>query len=316
MTKSTTVETDGSATQTRAPRGAIDRSRLALFFGALVALVIGFSAGTRMFEIDILALTPIYMFTPAIAAVVVLAFRGISPSEVGLRVGNPRWLVVAAIAAPVVLAATALLAAGLSGVALDPTPGLAAEIGLPETLLGGAVAVGVLLGIGLTINAVFAFGEEFGWRGYLLWELAPMGFWKASLAIGAVWGLWHAPVIVAGHNYPSFPLVGIVAMTAICIAMSPLYTYLVIRAESVMAAVFLHGVFNAFGQTFGLFVFTDDALVMELVASPAGIAGIVVFGLIALGIAARGAPSLDRGFIGGGRTVADPGRSSGTEVGS
>jgi len=55
---------------------------------------------------------------------------------------------------------------------------------------------------GDTLNALFGFGEEAGWRGYLLHEWKHMQFWKASLFIGLIWGIWHAPLILLGYNYP------------------------------------------------------------------------------------------------------------------
>ncbi|WP_311172314.1 CPBP family intramembrane glutamic endopeptidase [Halobellus ordinarius] len=157
-------------------------------------------------------------------------------------------------------------------------------------------AFGLVLGLGTTVNAVFAFGEEFGWRGYLLWELAPWGFWKASFTIGALWGVWHAPVIVAGYNYPSFPAIGVVAMTIACISFSPVYTYLVVRSESILAAALLHGVFNGSAGLVIAYAVAGDAVLSELVASPVGAAGIVAFGLVGVGIALSDPPSLTREF--------------------
>nr|WP_305882799.1 CPBP family intramembrane glutamic endopeptidase [Halobellus rarus] len=155
------------------------------------------------------------------------------------------------------------------------------------------------VGAGVTVNAVFALGEEFEWRGYLLWELAPLGFWRASVAIGFLRGVWHAPVILDGYNYPSFPLVGVAAMTAATVAFSPLYTYFVLRARSVLAAGFFHGVFNAAGGT--LLVYTDatDSVLGELVANPVGLAGIAAFVLSTASLVAVGTPSLSRAELTG-----------------
>ena len=62
------------------------------------------------------------------------------------------------------------------------------------------------------INSIAAFGEEWGWRGYLLPRLMPLGKWKAYLLVGVIWGLWHAPLIAIGFNYPGTPVLGIVMM--------------------------------------------------------------------------------------------------------
>jgi membrane protease YdiL (CAAX protease family) len=42
-----------------------------------------------------------------------------------------------------------------------------------------------------------AFGEELGWRGYLLPSLLPIGRRKALLLHGAIWGAWHWPILFA-----------------------------------------------------------------------------------------------------------------------
>src|SRR5436305_814196 len=61
-----------------------------------------------------------------------------------------------------------------------------------------------------------AFGEQWGWRGYLLPRLLPLGQWPALLLSGAIWGLWHAPVILLGYNYPQHPILGVLVMVGTC----------------------------------------------------------------------------------------------------
>ncbi|MFC6875453.1 CPBP family intramembrane glutamic endopeptidase [Halobellus marinus] len=202
----------------------------------------------------------------------------------------------AAVVALPLVGLTLLIAVAVPGVGFDPSANPTPGLGLPSGVLGVVATFGLVLGLGATVNAVFAFGEEFGWRGYLLWELAPWGFWKASAAIGALWGVWHAPVIVAGYNYPSFPVIGVVAMTIACLSFSPVYTYLVIRSESVVAAALLHGVFNGSAGLVIAYAVADEAVLSELVASPVGVAGVIAFGLAAIGIALSGAPPLTREF--------------------
>jgi len=78
------------------------------------------------------------------------------------------------------------------------------------------------------------------------------------------------------------------------------YTYLVIRSESVIAAALLHGVFNGSAGLVVAYAVTDDPGFGELVASPVGVAGVLAFGLAALGIALIGTPSISREFAGAG----------------
>lgn len=97
---------------------------------------------------------------------------------------------------------------------------------------------------GATINAVVAFGEELGWRGFLLREFKAMHFLKASLVIGFIWGIWHAPIILMGHNYPQHPAAGVLMMTILCILLTPLFLYITIKSKSVIAAAIIHGTLN------------------------------------------------------------------------
>jgi membrane protease YdiL (CAAX protease family) len=55
------------------------------------------------------------------------------------------------------------------------------------------------LAIGFSIGCVAALGEEIGWSGFLVPELAKSyGFTTAALTRGIVWSVWHYPMIIAG----------------------------------------------------------------------------------------------------------------------
>ena len=134
---------------------------------------------------------------------------------------------------------------------------------------------------GITVNAVAAFGEELGWRGFLLREFRHLGFWRASLLIGFVWGVWHAPVIMQGHNYPQHPLAGVGMMIIWCMLLTPIFVYVRVKAKSVIAAAIMHGTLNG---TAGL------ALMMvrggnDLTVGLTGVAGFVVLLLVNILIA-------------------------------
>lgn len=282
-------------------KGVIRRRRLALFVGILAVFGVVLAGISSLTDASAVLLAPLYMFTPAIAALAVRFREGVPLSATGVRPGRPRWLLASALVALALVVAALGLSLAVPGVSFDATADPVPGVALPSGVLGVAAVAGLVLVTGATLNALFALGEELGWRGYLLWELAPLGFWKASFAIGGLWGIWHAPVIVEGYNYPSFPLVGVLAMTAACIAFSPVYTYVVVRSKSVLAAALLHGVFNASGGLVLAYSSADGAVLEELVASPVGAAGVVAFALAAVGIATVGTPRLSRGFA-----TADP----------
>ncbi len=282
----------------------ISEIRLTLFFSVLLVQMAGFVAVSWITGISFLALLIPYMFTPMVAALVVCYRDGISLSTVGLRLGRVRWLLVSVVIVFPIVALVTAVSVTVPGIAFDPTASDVPEIDLTAGISDLLPLFGVLLLAALTVNALTAFGEEFGWRGYLVWELAPLGFWKASFLIGAVWGLWHTPGLVAGHNYPSFPYLGILMMTLVCTLWGPLYTYLVVRAGSVLPAALFHGVFNAFAISMA-FTATTSPVLGELVASEVGVAGLIVFGLIAAAIWVTGTPELSRGFAGGERRFSE-----------
>lgn len=281
----------------------VSKGRLGLFLGVLTFLAALFLAISSFTGVSMVALAPAYMFTPLAAGLGVCLAHRISLRDVGLRTGRPRWLVASALVALPLVVLTLALAIAAPGITFDPMaeplPGVEWPAGLP----GVAAAFALVVALGTTVNALFALGEEFGWRGYLLWELAPLGFWKASGAVGVIWGIWHAPVIIEGYNFPSFPMIGVGVMTIACVAFSPLYTYLVFRSGSVLAAALLHGVFNGSAGMVLVYTTAEDAVLADFVANPVGGAGIVAFGLVALLIAALGAPSLTRTFASPARAV-------------
>jgi len=107
------------------------------------------------------------------------------------------------------------------------------------------IQVGSALLAAYTINAFFAFGEELGWRAYMLRELKAQKFLSVSLITGIVWGLWHFPLILIGHNYPDYPAAGVGMMIIWCILLSPVMTYIVIKSKTMITAAIFHGSLNA-----------------------------------------------------------------------
>ena len=95
------------------------------------------------------------------------------------------------------------------------------------------------------INMLFTLGEELGWRGFLLPKLMPLGQWKAVMISGVVWGVWHAPAIAQGHNYPGYPILGIFMMIILCVLLGTIISWMYIATQSPWAAALAHGSFNA-----------------------------------------------------------------------
>lgn len=131
---------------------------------------------------------------------------------------------------------------------------------------------------GFTINAVAGFGEELGWRGFLVRQFQQMKFWKASVIIGFIWGVWHAPVILMGHNYPQHPQIGVAMMTVWCILLTPLFIYFTLKAGSVIAAAIAHGTLNASAGLAIMLIAGGSDLLVGL----SGLSGFIALGILLL----------------------------------
>ncbi len=130
-----------------------------------------------------------------------------------------------------------------------------------------ALAVGGGLLAGFTINGLFAYGEEYGWRGWLADELRPLGAFWANVITGVLWGLWHAPLILLGFNYGTYGRIGTAFMIALCIP----FSFLLWRARevtgSLLAPAILHGAFNGVAGLFAVLLVDTN----PLVAAPTGL---------------------------------------------
>src|SRR5215217_7860240 len=109
----------------------------------------------------------------------------------------------------------------------------------------------MLLVIALPVT-LFTFGEEYGWRGYLLPRLLPLGEIRASVLIGVIWALWHLPLLLAGFNYPGVNVwTALLVFTFVTVALTFTYTWFYVASSgSVLIAAVFHASTNQFSDTF------------------------------------------------------------------
>lgn len=139
---------------------------------------------------------------------------------------------------------------------------------------------------GLTLGAFFAFGEEYGWRGYLLPRLLPLGEVKAAVLVGLIWGPWHIPLIVGGLNYPGVnPLLAIAVFIPAAVVMSLVFTRVfVLAGGSVLVVAVLHGSLNSFSDRL---MATKHLSGDPLIVSAGGLVGFAVFAVAILMVYSR-----------------------------
>jgi membrane protease YdiL (CAAX protease family) len=99
-------------------------------------------------------------------------------------------------------------------------------------------------------NLVMALGEEIGWRGLLVPELAKItSFTKTALISGIIWAAWHMPVIFLTGYYQGegTPVVYSAACFAVMIVSGSFaYAWLRLKSGSLWTAAFLHASHNVF----------------------------------------------------------------------
>lgn len=234
----------------------------------------------------------IYMFFPLIVAFILQRIRKERPGSTGLLNFKVTWAWLAALFIPLLAVIICIpMSALMPGVSLNyGAEQVISQFGLDEAtsetlqaqfselspwIMVGAQAVSGLIA-GCTINALFAFGEEYGWRNYLVDALRDSGFWKKALFIGIVWGIWHAPLILQGHNYPQHPVAGVAMMCLSCILLGAIELYFVLKTRSVFPAAIIHGTFNALAGMVLFFVEGGNDLTVGLT----GVAGFLSFAII------------------------------------
>ena len=106
------------------------------------------------------------------------------------------------------------------------------------------IILGVLIGVN---SLILALGEEIGWRGFLVPQLAKITtfIWVAVIS-GAIWSLWHFPLMIMGTYLAETPLWWSLPIFFLGgLLLSVVYAWLTIKSGSLWPAVFYHGIDNS-----------------------------------------------------------------------
>ncbi len=235
-----------------------------------------------------------YMWAPALANILTRLVTGEGWKDLHLRPhfrkGWPFWLIAWFAPALMTLAGAALFFA-LFPRFFDPTLSYV-RTHMPSLPSGASLSIwtvsilqlvlGVL--IAPVLNSLATLGEEFGWRAYLLPKLMPLGGRRAMVLIGAIWGLWHWPVIFMGYEYgfkyPGFPWVGPLLFIWVAFCFGTFLGWLALRGRSVWPAVIGHAAINGIAAAAALATTGDPNPLLGPL--PVGIIGSLGYALVAV----------------------------------
>ena len=213
-----------------------------------------------------IGLEPLYLLGLLGPLVGALVTTGLTSGRAGLRelggrmlrvrIGLRWWLVALGIPLAVYVACYALLAAD-SVVLLAPV-----ELPTPGQLGGFPITnAAVLLA---WIFVIDGFGEETGWRGFLLpiFQRAHSPV-VASLLVAACWAAWHAPLFVIADGYAAMPA-AMIPMFVIALACgSIVLTWLYNRGRgSIPLVAGFHAMLNLFSGAHGIAAVESAAVIV------------------------------------------------------
>ncbi|GLV60696.1 abortive infection protein [Dictyobacter sp. S3.2.2.5] len=225
------------------------------------------------------------MYGPAVSCLLVRWLRREGFADAGLRLasrdqrGTWRWYL-AAYLVPLLVLAVGLCLSLLLGWQRWILPDTMRQLHLSPAILAGILAALPMVVVGLVM--IVTFGEELGWRGYLLPRLLPLGQTRAALLIGVIWGLWHIPTILLDdHGFgAALPWLSIPAWTVVITFYSIFLTWLRTGSSSIWPGVLAHAVLN----TYTSFSFASFSVTNRYLGSPIGLVTMIPFALLDLWI--------------------------------
>jgi len=192
------------------------------------------------------------MWAPGVAAIITQLLFTRSIAGLGWAPGKTKYLL-AGYLIPFIYVSVVYGLVWLSGIGpLDivgfaNTMGTQAPFTLPTPTQQAAGAILYFATYGVLTTSWATLGEEIGWRGVLVPELAKrFSFAQISLISGAIWAVWHFPVLLlADYNNAGAPLwFGLLCFSVLVISISFAFTWLRLKSGSVWVTVLMHASHN------------------------------------------------------------------------
>lgn len=195
------------------------------------------------------------MWCPGIAALATQIVHHDSVRDLGWRWGKTRYQVLSYLI-PVFYVSVAYSLVWITGLGgfsgVELVKGLGAQFGL-EHLPAWIIPFGylvVIVTLGTAVSCISAMGEEIGWRGFLVPNLAKItSYPKVALISGVIWAVWHYPLLFfADYNGGTPPWYGAACFTTLVIGVSFAFAWMRLKSGSLWTGVFLHASHNLFIQ--------------------------------------------------------------------
>lgn len=105
---------------------------------------------------------------------------------------------------------------------------------------------------GVVRGCASALGEEIGWRGLLVPELARRtSFTATALISGSIWAMWHYPILIfADYNAGTPTWYSLTCFTVMVIALAFVFAWLRLKSGSLWTGAIMHASHNLFVQAF------------------------------------------------------------------
>ncbi len=185
------------------------------------------------------------MWSPAVAAILTRLITQRNARGMGWIPRPPRLLGLAYILPVLYALPVYLLAWGSDLGELNPSQWSVIPDASPAVGLLMIATIGALTGL------VSATGEEIGWRGLLVPELARLtSFRNVALISGAVWAAWHMPLMIfANYRGEGTPMLfSLTCFAVMVIGLAVIMAWLTLKSRSLWPAAILHATHNLFVQ--------------------------------------------------------------------
>ena len=141
----------------------------------------------------------------------------------------------------------------------------------------------------ILVNLIFVFGEEYGWRGYLLPKLTiATGKTRGTMILGMVWALYHFPLVyflakTTGIGNPLL-IATIQAAGVFFIAFAFSYSYYISKG-SLIPVLFLHSTWNTINVLILGDIYTNKSGIIAgniFIINGEGFLGLILSGILVL----------------------------------